>query len=264
MAKKPKRMTRKELRAPDPIEVRLQEMWDKMIAFRKILLGLLVVLVGGGGALALWNSAQASSRDEASEDLRTAMAPFVAPRGDAPEGEEAPKRPTVEDERFADEAAALKAAASRLEPLVDKYGAGSAASLALGNARLQAGESKAAADSFSAWRGAMPGTSLDAAVLGRLANAQARAGDKAAAMASLDALVAESSGMPKVMALMAKGDLDNPMWHEAGSADAARAAYKAAREELGTIVNLDDEDPLARFSQPYIVTELMNRLDFIE
>ena len=57
MAKKPKRMTRKELRAPDPIEVRLQEAWDKMIAFRKILLGLLVVLLGGGGAFALFSVA---------------------------------------------------------------------------------------------------------------------------------------------------------------------------------------------------------------
>jgi hypothetical protein len=250
-------MSRKELRQPDQVQVALAGWWDRLEQhWRLLAAGALALLVAGVGSSVYKRSAAADLQSRA-EVLRNAMEPLTAPTGEM----EADAPDYVKSiERFDDRAAARSAALERLNA-VNTDGDASVqpiANLLRGvlTPTDDANGSTALADASSSDALAPLHTSIQFA----LAQRQAGSGDTAAAAKTYEALAAQSTGVTKAMALMAQGDLHNPLVVEGGDGAKAKSLYEGAQEALGPRPPIDPSDIFATLSEPYIYGALERKL----
>lgn len=262
MAKQPKRMSRKELKQPDEVEVALKGMWGFIERYWRVMVGAAVALLVVGAATTIMGRMSKSTQEEQAAALQKALVPLSSPIGEqAPESQQ-----VAGQETFATAAAARKAASERLNAFVAEHPESTKAeAIALLQASLGADGAAADPAALTAWLGANADSSLVAVAQFQLAQSQERAGQKAEAMATYRKVADASQGVVKAMALMAIGDLNNPLAQGAGDANAAREAYTAAREALGTRPKADPDDILAlSLGQPYIFAELDTKLALLE
>jgi hypothetical protein len=259
VAKKAKRMSRKELRQPDEFEVMLQKSWERLEKYWKpIGYGLgAMVLVGAVASIA--SSSMESSQQETAAAFAAALAPLTAPLGEAPDpatGAQADSR-----ERFPDRAAAVAAASGRLEVFLTDHGDADQAAAA---GWLRAAVAGSDVATLQAWIDANPDTSLELSALLAIGDAHARAGDKAKAAEAYRTVAGRTNGFAKAMALMAVGDLDNPLAIDGGDAAAAKAAYEEAQQVIGPRPARNPLDVFASFSEPFLYAELENKLALLD
>lgn len=263
MAKKLKRMTKQELRAPDEVQVKLQGLWTWIENYwRHLAVSAAVLVVGGGVATVMDSNSQAAVYEDA-DALSDALAPLVAPVGDAPAGAD-----VSEDEvRYETKAAALVAAHTAIDAYVASR-PGSKASGALSAlapaVAAQAGDPEGAAQKLGAWVTANPESSLQASALHALAEARAASGDTAGALEAYRTLAVQSQGSLKALAFMAMGDLQNPLSAKGGDATKARSAYEEASKALGPRPETPPGDIYAALTEPYLYAEIENRLALLQ
>lgn len=263
MAKKQKRMSLKELKSPDEIDVKLQELWQRLMRHRKTLLvGCVAVFVIGAG-FSTFSAMSADASDARAEALRQALAPLTAPVGDAAAAN-LPENARLETEVFADEAAAVAETSKRLDAYAEEYGDGELGALYRATVALAAGDGATAAKSLEGWLAANSDSSLTLPLTGALARAKALDGDREGAIASYQAIVDKGDGMAKALALMAIGDLNNPLAVGEGDPAKARASYEAALALLGGGTQTDTNDPYAAYSQPYVHADLTAKLALLD
>ena len=237
--KRRKRMSKKELKeikAPDKFEVAIKRGWDALNKYRTAIIGSIVLLVGGGIAWSLARSATKAGAETRAEAFRSAMDPFVAPVGEPPKDEKKPPAYAPKEERFADETAAMEAAKKRLAEFRQEYGSDNidqAAELAEGSVLLRQGKSEEAAKVFEAWLQSNSSSPFKPVAQKRLSEAYANMGKIDKAKATLKELATGSSGLLKALALVALGDLNNPLVVAGADAAQARKDYEAAQELLG-------------------------------
>ena len=229
-------MTKEELRAPDEVEVALKGFWEKLYKHRKL------ILVGIGGfvavGIAIWviGMAKRSGVESRSEDLRAAVKAVGAPVGPEPVLDpriaKLPRPP-----RFENEGARIAAASEGLTKFLGEHGGDDAAALvafAAMNNKLNKGDAAAALADVEAWL-ARNGDSIARPIALELkARAQVAAGQKDAAIATLDELSKlVGPGTLRAAALAKVGDLNNPVINGgAGDAAKAKTAYEAALAAL--------------------------------
>ena len=97
-----------------------------------------------------------------------------------------------------------------------------------------------------------------------LARRQAAAGDAATAAQTYQRLVDASHGATRAFAFMAMGDLVNPLITSPGDTAQARDYYTKAKKALGPKVKAADDDVFASFSEPYLYSELDNKLALLD
>ncbi|MEC9072306.1 MAG: hypothetical protein VX938_08015 [Myxococcota bacterium] len=257
MAKKQKRMTLEELRRPDDIQVALKGLWDWIENNWRLMVGVGVVMVVGGGASTVMGDMAREDSHKIADQVTQAMKPLTAPVGDAPAAAPATD---VDEERFQDRAAALTEAQTRLATFAtDNPGHEGAAALELLSISLSQGDDTG--DKLRQWLGANDSSNLGETALHALAEAQHRAGDVAAAIATYTQLAERSRGGLKAMAWMAIGDLQNPMaLPKGGDSAMARKAYEQATKALGPRAVAAPGDLYASLSAPYLYAELDARL----
>ena len=261
MAKKQKRMSRKELRQPDQVQVALSGWWDRLEQhWRLLVAGGLALLVAGIGSSVYKRSAVADAQSRA-EMLRSALDPLTAPLGEI----EADAPDYVKSiERFDDRAAARAAALERLNTV-----SADANESVTGIKTLLTGVLTPADDANGA--AALKDAAADAALAPlhtgiqfALAQRQAGAGDLDAAMETYKALASQSTGMTKAMALMAQGDLKNPLVVDGGDGAQAKTLYESAQAALGPRPKTDPNDIFATLSEPYIYGALERKLALLD
>lgn len=262
MAKQPKRMSRKELKRPDEVEVALKGMWGFIERHWRVMVGTAVALLIIGAATSIFGRMQKSSRESEAAGLQKALLPLSSPIG-----EEAPAAQKIEgQEVFPTAAAARKASSERLATFVSEHpDALKSSGIALLQASLGADGTAADPAALQKWLADNAKSSLAAVAHFELAQTQERAGQQAEALASYRAVADGSEGIVKAMALMAIGDLHNPMAGGSGDANAAREAYTAARDALGPRPQANPDDILAlSLGQPYIFAELETKLALLD
>lgn len=263
MAKKLKRMTKEELRAPDEVQVKLQGLWTWIESYWRHLAAFAgVLVVGGAAATVMDNNAQVEIHADA-DALGAALAPLSAPVGDAPAGVEV----DPDEKRYETRAAALEAANTAIASYMGSR-PNSTAQVALSAlapaVASQAGDAKGAADKLSAWVTANPSSSLQASALHALAEARAASGDTTGAIEAYRNMALQSEGALKALAFMAMGDLQNPLSVKGGDATKARTAYEEASKALGPRPNTPPGDIYAALTEPYLYAEIENRLALLQ
>lgn len=228
-------MTKEELRAPDEVEVALKGFWDKLYQHRKLMLVGLGGLVALGIALWVIGMTKRSGIESRAADLHEATKAIGAPVGPEPVLDpriaKLPRPP-----RFENEGARIAAANDALGKFMGERGGDDAAKLvafAAMNAKLNKGDAAGALADVEAWL-AQNGDSIARPVaLDLKARAQAAAGQKDAAIATLDELSKAVGGTLRAAALARIGDLQNPVLAGgAGDAAKAKSAYEAALAAL--------------------------------
>lgn len=265
MAKKPKRMTRKELREPDEVQVALKGLWDWLERHWRLLAGAGLAVLAVGAATTVMGSMAEDASFEQADALRDALAPLTAPVGDPPPGAAAQADGNVT--RYPDRAAAVSTAIERLDGYVasqpDAPGV-NVAKILPSTLRATGSDPAAAAQEIAAWLAANPGHLLEQSAMHALAEAHARAGSRSEALAAYQDLANRSSGLIRAIALMAVGDLQNPLAHPDGDHAKALTAYKEAQAALGPRPPRDAADIFAALSEPYIYAEMDSRLALLE
>ncbi|TNF37681.1 MAG: hypothetical protein EP329_02520 [Deltaproteobacteria bacterium] len=260
MAKaKRKRMSKEELNAPDEIEVALANFWDKLVKFKKPIIGAVVGLVAI--AIVLWvvGASSRSSAESRAEAMRTAVAPL---RGSV--GEPDPSEATIpgpKPERFADEAAQVAEAKKRLAAYVGEYGSDDSmqlVSLADANLLLDSGDAAGAATAIEQWLAKYPESPAKVVGLELKARALTAKGERDAAIAAWQAVAAAATGELKADALRRAGDLQNPVLTEGGDAAKAKAAYDEALAALG-----DAPEDAGLLGPQGLRGDIKNRLDLL-
>ncbi len=262
MAKIKKRMSKKELQAPDQVEVALNKTWDNLVTYRKWIIGGIAVFVVGGVSWAILHNMRASAKAEAALAVRDAMAPLTA-FVDAPaEGADAPEpKPIRGLQVFPSEAAATTEAAKRLDAFLAAHpdmDAAQVVSLTRAEVWLRQGDAARAAKDLQAWLAQHAESPLVPAALQALAQAQLAAGKRDEARKTLTDLAAKTTGPAKALALTTLGDLDNPLVAPGGDAAKARASYEEAQKALGP--KPQGDNPFVAMSAPYLYQELDNKL----
>jgi len=258
-------MTKEELRAPDEVEVVLRGFWENLYNYRMFILVGIGVLVAIG--LAVWIIG-ASGRSGRQDD---ALALYEAGRAVGAEvGPEEPVDPRIaklpRPPRFENEAARVAAANNQLTKYVAERGSDGAAELAkvaLANNKLNKGDAAGALADVEAWIAAHADSPAMPLVLELKARAQIAAGQRDAAIATLDALSKTVNGLLKAEVLTRIGDLHNPVLNEgAGDAGLAKTAYNAALAALPPEV-ADDSQLSSITGKPGLRGHLENRLGFL-
>jgi len=261
VAKKQKRMTRQELREPDKVEQVLSKWWVRLEQYWKMLVaGCLGILVAGAATSVYKEQAKASSAEVANA-VAEAVYPLTAPVGEAD-----PNAPDYAKafERFPDAAAARAAGDGRLSAFLSAHGQ---ADIAGAVGILQASISDdptAAMGTLEAAANDPKQTPFQPTALMALGRRQAAAGDVAKATQTYQALAEKTSGATRALALMAIGDLSNPLVTSPGDAAKARESYMKAREALGPKPAVSVDDVFASFSEPYLYSELDNKLALLD
>ena len=259
MAKKQKRMTRKELREPDAVQQALSGWWVHLERYWKMLVAGTFGLLIAGGATSLYNEQVSSNEGKVADAIEAALYPLNAPLGDpdpsAPEYAKA-------FERFQDADAAKAAGVDRLQVfLSENSDAALTPSVKVLRAALVS-DSAAALPDLEA--GAAADGALQATSLMNLGRVQIAAGKRGEAQATYAKLAENSAGAIKALALMTLGDLHNPLVNDKGDAAKAREHYTKAKEALGPKPAADADDVFASFSEPYLYSELDNKLALLD
>lgn len=228
-------MTKEELRAPDEVEVALKGFWEKLYTHRKLLLAVLGGFVALGIALWVIGMSKRSGIESRAVDLREAVKAVGAPVGPEPVLDprvaKLPRPP-----RFDNEGARIAAAHDGLTRFLSERGGDDAAALvafAAMNAKLNKGDATGALADVEAWLAANGDSISRPIALELKARAQAAAGQKDAALATLDELSKAVGGSLRATALARIGDLNHPvLTGGAGDAAKAKAAYEAALAAL--------------------------------
>lgn len=258
-------MTKEELRAPDEIEVALRGFWEKLYSHRKLILIGIGAIVAIGLAVWIVGSSSRSARQS------NALALFEAARAvGADVGPEEPMDPRIaklpRPPRFADEASRVAAAHDALTSYVtDRSGDGAVelARVALANAKLNKGDAAGALAEVESWLAAYPQSPALPLVLELKARAQVAAGQREAAIATLDGLSKTVTGLLKAEVLGRLGDLHNPIFNDgAGDAAAAKNTYLAALAALPPESGQDDQFSSIA-GKPGLRGHLENRLGFL-
>ncbi len=261
MAKKMKRMSKEELRAPDQVEVALRTTWERLSDHRNKLLGALAVVIVAGVGLSVWQSSKRADTQARAEALRKAMAPLNAPIG--PPDPAVDPATTVPLERFDTREAALAAAEERLSAFLQAHGdAPDALPARFARASALLGQKKAAeaAKELEAVVAEAGDSALRAPALEKLAQAYVLSGDRAKAVETYTKLVDGSKGTLRALALIALGDLHHPLVVQGGDVAQARKYYDEAKTVLGPKPATDPNDIFAQFSEPAIYAELDRKL----
>ncbi|MGM0574321.1 MAG: tetratricopeptide repeat protein [Myxococcota bacterium] len=263
MARQPKRMSRKELRQPDEVQVALKGLWDWIEEHWKLLVAAAGGLILIGVASTVIGGMQDSSRQEDAEALRAALEPLMAPVGEEDPLEGAPM---PEMERFETAEGARAAAAERLAVFLEENPDSDVAPAArLAMAAVGGEAPEASVERLGQWIQEHEDLSLVTAARLVLADAQARAGSTEDAIATYRQVAEAQTGLLKAQALMAIGDLRNPLVVDGGDAAGAREAYEAAREALGPRPEAAPGDMLAAsFGEPYLYGALDDRLALLQ
>lgn len=231
MAKKLKRMSKQELRAPDKIEVTLKRGWKWVESNKKLVVALIVIAVGAViGGMVTDKMAQ-SANDSDAAAVRKATQPLLMPiiedETDATELAKTSKLPV-----FTDEAAKNKAGLASITAfLKDHAGLQAAATFQFAQASLQiaTGATDAGTKGLTEWVSKHPKSPIAGVALAQLADAQLAKGEEDAARKTASQLVDRSQGTGKVLALVRLGDLSNPLIVKKGDVAAARKHYEAAQ-----------------------------------
>lgn len=229
-----KRMTRSELRQPDEVMSKLEQVFEQMAQYRVLILGgigaLLVVAIG----LSVMQSVSASGARKVSSEfakvLRTANAPIVA------KGEE-PLVPLPAGTRsFETEEARAKAALEKLQAFSKEHGGGEigkTASVLEAATRFDLGEHQAAVDALTAYLQASPDSPLAPVIHHQLGIAHSQLGRASEATAHYQKLAEQGDWWFQAQGHMSLGDLVSPLVRADGAQkDKALASYKAALEAL--------------------------------
>jgi len=238
VAKKKKRMSKEELRAPDAFEKKAEEVWKKIEPHKGKIGALLFLLIAAGIGWTVYSKMTAGAAEEKAGSLASAMHPMTAAIWDPEvDGKERPDGTTPtkpSGETFKTEDDARKAALERMSTyLSENANAEGANAIALGVAGLKVKDDpKAAAADLDAWIG--KNGDNKAAPLVRLvaARAHAAAGDKEAARGHFDAVAKNTDSWLKAAALTGLGDLDNPLMAKKGAKSDAAAAKKNYEEAV--------------------------------
>ncbi|MCB9729359.1 MAG: hypothetical protein H6744_15750 [Deltaproteobacteria bacterium] len=262
MAKQPKRMSRKELKRPDEVEVALKGMWGFIERHWRVMVGAAVLLLAIGATTSIVGKMRRSNKQAEATALKEALAPLASPIGEEPPAaQKVPGRevyPTAQAARKAADERLAAFAAEHPEAL-DEPG------VALLQASLTADGAGPDPAALQQWLDKHEKSSLALVARFEKAQAQERAGQPAEALTTYRAIADSSQGTIKAMALMAVGDLQNPLAGGTGDASAAREAYTAARDALGPRPAADPDDILAlSLGQPYIFAELQTKLALLE
>lgn len=255
-----KRMTKEELNAPDEIEVALSKFWDKLVKYKKVLLGAVGGLVAV--ALLLWviGMTTQSSAEGRSEAMRTAIAPLGGEVGE-PDPQLA-ALPGPKAEVFPDEAARAAEAKKRLATYVSEHGSDDALELVTltdANLLIETGDPAGAAAAVDQWLAKYPKSPARIVALEIKARALTAKADRPAAIAAWQELAGAASGEMKADALRHVGDLENPVFADAGDAAKAKAAYDAALAALGPA----PEQAAFQFAPQGLRGDIQNRLDLL-
>jgi predicted negative regulator of RcsB-dependent stress response len=263
VAKKQKRMSLKELKSPDEIDVKLQEFWQRLMRHRKVLLaGCAAILVLGAGT-SLFSSMSEEASDAQAQALTTALAPLTAPVGADAEAN-IPENSRVDVETYADNAAAVAEAAKRLDAYSQEFNDSEVGDLYRAMVALAAGDGAKATSGLETWLAAHPDTSLKMPLTDALARAKAVDGDVDGASAAYQTIADSSNGMAKALALMAIGDLNNPLAVANGDVAKARTSYEQALALMGGGSEADSDDPLAAYSKSYLEADLTAKLALLD
>jgi len=258
VAKKQKRMTRQELREPDKVEQVLSGWWVHLEEYWKMLVAGCVGLLIAGGASSLYTDQASSVNAEVADAFDAAVYPITAPTGEEPA--DAPDYAKV-FERFADPAAARAAGVERIQTFLAAHDDSEAAGA------LRVLHASMSADGAAALDGAANNpeiADLHATALMALGRQQAAGGDAAKAAETYQRLADSSEGATRALAWMAMGDLVNPLVATPGDAAKAREHYTKAKESLGAKPPVAPDDVFASFSEPYLYSELDNKLALLD
>ncbi len=259
MAKKQKRMTRKELREPDAVEQVLSGWWVHLERYWKVVIAGTFGLLIAGGATSVYNSQVVSQEGEVADAMAAALYPLNAPLGDPdPSAPEYAK----DFERFQDAEAAKAAGVERIQTfLTENADAALVPSIRVLKAAISS-DPNAALTELEA--GVAEGHTMRATSLMNLGRVQIAAGKRDEAAATYAKIAESSNGAIKALALMTLGDLQNPLVNDKGDAAKAREHYTKAKEALGPKPQADADDVFASFSEPYLYSELDNKLALLD
>lgn len=254
MAKKQKRMSRKELRKPDEFELWLKGVWERLEKYWKLMVGGLAAFAVVGIVGSLVSSSMESSRQDQAFAFARAIAPITAPLGEAPDN---PNAVADDRERFSDREAALTEAKKRLDAFLGEH---SDTRFSPAAEWLRAAVDGKDAVALEAWIAAHQDNPLSVSGWLAVGDAHARAGATDKARQAYRKAADAGDGFGKAIALMAIGDLSNPLAVAGGDAGAAKAAYEEAKKVVGERPPKDPLDIFATFSEPFIYAELDNKL----
>lgn len=261
MAKKQKRMSRQELKQPDKVEQVLSGWWGRLEQYWKILAAGCVGILIAGAATSAYKEQANSQQADVANALEVALYPLTAPTG-----EQDPSAPDYAKvfERFADPAAARGAGVERMAAFLSTHGESDmAAGTRILHASLLA-EDAAAITTLDAAVNDPSQAHFHATALMALGRRHAAAGDETKAVATYQRLADSSQGATRALAHMAMGDLSNPLVKAPGDAAKAREHYTKAQEALGTRPPVSPDDVFASFSEPYLYSELDNKLALLD
>jgi predicted negative regulator of RcsB-dependent stress response len=266
VAKTKKRMSKKELRAPDRFEESLDRAWKRVEPHGKtIAIALVLALVVAVG-LAIVGWMRGEAKQEIANAQRVALAPMTVPivtPEDAPAADPEQPRPAPRGEIYASRKDALEAAQDRLAKFLSASGdADGVAAMKFAEAitKIPLGKAADAATALEAWLAANPDTPLTTSALDHLALAQVAAGQLDKARATYAKLAEQASGLGRAMALTALGDLSNPLIVTGGDPAAARTHYEAAKKALGPKPEAGADLIAMVIEQPYLYAELDTKL----
>lgn len=233
---KQKRMTKAELRAPDEVEVVLQNIWDRLLAHWKVIAGAVAVLLVGGIVFSIMGSSSQSSKEANSLALYDATRAIGGSTGEEPqlppELGDLPMPP-----HFDSEEARVGRVESDLKAYLDAN-KGSAANevalIAYANAQLNANKADDALTTVKTWLEQYANSPAEPLVRELKARIELSKGERDSALKTLNALAADSKGHFKGKILAQIGDLQNPSLNNNGEGD-AEAAKKAYEEALKVI-----------------------------
>ncbi len=235
MAKKPKRMTRKELRQQDEVMTKLQHAYAWLSKFKVHLAvgaAALVVVLLVTSAVMHWSKSR--SRDVSAE-FDKAFAPMMGQVAGEADDSALPAELRVKRETFDSEDAKYDAAIERLQAFISEHDGSDladVASLPLARAEMNRGKLDEAKSTLTAYvdgHGDSPLLPLVYEQLGTLSVEQGKADEAATWFGKLVAMKA-----PYFVALGNDhlGDLANPAFGAAGDAEKARTAYQTALTAL--------------------------------
>jgi len=258
-------MTKEELRAPDEVEVALKGFWEKIYKFRKPLVGGVGALVAIGIVIWIVGAAKRSAAEAdafALYDATRAVGADVGPEETLdPRLAKLPRPP-----RFADEGKRLEAVNEQLSKYPADNGGDAGAkltALTLANAKLNKGDSAGALADVDKW---LADNASSPAVLFASelkARAQLAAGQREQAIATIDGLAKQATGLLKAELLTRLGDLHNPVLNNGqGDTAAARTAYLEAQKALPPAP--EEEDKLSSLTgKPGLRGQLENKLGLV-
>ena len=250
-------MSKQELREPDAVEQALAGWWVHLERYWKILVAGSFGLLIAGGATTLYNEQVHNQGSEVSDAMEAALYPL-----NAPVGEPDPSAPDYAKafERFQDSDAAKNAGVERIQNFLSAHpDAKSAPAVRLLQAALV---SEGAIGELET--GAQQADAFQATTLMNLGRRQSAEGKTSEAAATYQKLADSSKGAIRALAFMALGDMQNPLVNASGDSAKAREHYTKAKEALGPKPAVDADDVFASFSEPYLYSELDNKLALLD